>query len=43
LFDDVEDQKQFQKIEFFRYFFRVPQEASSAWLKFVHAFQKHPV
>jgi hypothetical protein len=30
-------------IEFFRYFFRVLHEASSSWLKFVHAFQKHPV
>jgi hypothetical protein len=24
-------------------FFRVLHEASSSWLKFVHAFQKHPV
>jgi hypothetical protein len=29
--------------EFFKYFFRVLHEASSSWLKFVHAFQKHPV
>jgi hypothetical protein len=27
--------------EFFRYFFRVLHEASSSWLKSVHAFQKH--
>jgi hypothetical protein len=26
-------------IEFFKYFFRVPHEASSSWLKFVHAFK----
>jgi hypothetical protein len=29
--------------EFFKYFFRVLHEASSSWLKFLHAFQKHPV
>jgi hypothetical protein len=29
--------------EFFRYFFRVLHEASSSWLKFMHAFQKHSV
>jgi hypothetical protein len=29
--------------EFFRSFFRVLHEASSSWLKFGHAFQKHPV
>jgi hypothetical protein len=33
----------FFDLEFFRYFFRVLHEASSSWLKFVHAFQKHPV
>jgi hypothetical protein len=33
----------FFDIEFFRYFFRVLHEASRSWLKFVHAFQKHPV
>jgi hypothetical protein len=29
--------------KFFKYFFRVLHEASSSWLKFVHAFQNHPV
>jgi hypothetical protein len=29
--------------EFFKYFFRVLHGASSSWLKFLHAFQKHPV
>jgi hypothetical protein len=29
--------------EFFKYFFRVLHEASSSWLQFVHAFQKHSV
>jgi hypothetical protein len=29
----------FVDIEFFKYFFRVLQEASSSWLKFGHAFQ----
>jgi hypothetical protein len=29
--------------EFFKYLFRVLHEVSSSWLKFVHAFQKHPV
>jgi hypothetical protein len=33
----------FFDIEFFIYFFRVLHEASSSWLKFLHAFQKHPV
>jgi hypothetical protein len=33
----------FFDVEFFRYFFRVLREASSSWLKFVHAFQKYPV
>jgi hypothetical protein len=30
-------------IEFFKYFFRVLHEASSSWLKFLLAFQLHPV
>jgi hypothetical protein len=30
-------------MSFFKYFFRVPHEASSSWLKFLHNFQKHPV
>jgi hypothetical protein len=29
--------------DFLKYFFRVLHEASSSWLKFVQAFQKHPV
>jgi hypothetical protein len=33
----------FFDIEFLKYFFRVLHEASSSWLKFVQAFQKHPV
>jgi hypothetical protein len=33
----------FFDIEFLKYFFRVLHEASSPWLKFVHAFQNHPV
>jgi hypothetical protein len=33
----------FFDIEFFKYFFRLLHEASSSCLKFVHAFQKHPV
>jgi hypothetical protein len=33
----------FFDIEFFKYFFRVLHEAGSSWLKFGHAFQKHPV
>jgi hypothetical protein len=33
----------FFDIEFFKYFFRVLHEASRSWLKFLHAFQKHPV
>jgi hypothetical protein len=33
----------FFDIEFFKYFFLVLHEASSSWLKFLHAFQKHPV
>jgi hypothetical protein len=30
-------------IDFFKYSFRVLHEASSSWLKFVHAFQLYPV
>jgi hypothetical protein len=33
----------FFDIEFFKYFFRVLHEASSSCLKFLPAFQKHPV
>jgi hypothetical protein len=29
--------------EFFKYFFRFLHEASSSWLKCLHAFQKHPI
>jgi hypothetical protein len=53
LWNNVEDQKLFKKnvaqkiiyflTEFFKYFFRVPHEASSSWLKFLHNFQNHPV
>jgi hypothetical protein len=30
-------------LAFFKYFFPVVHEASSSWLKFVYAFQNHPV
>jgi hypothetical protein len=33
----------FFDIEFFKYFFRILHEASNSWLKFGHAFRKHPV